>query len=409
MSAQLLTNINRLATETKLSPLSEAQYAILIEGQGPRGIEALSVKVQQAFTDNRAFEDVRAWHAAARMTDALRGLGFPDVTQREAHLVLSMQTSHTVSNAVKALRDGETSARPRLQGWITAARQRRAQERAQRTGSTPPASELPPSRFAELPPPAGGGPPPPGVPISPPRSAPTSSQNNVHAFPAGRPEPRQDSRHDSRPESRPSPPEGDDEPTGAHFAPPDAAPPASAETGARRYDQHPCFGRDVAIQFERSPTQDRSSTTVNFKVAKAKYQGKTCKEGVDWANGIVLMLEPHEVQIVYAVLMGMGPKCRFAGHGRDNQKWFEVEESTGEYAGSIRFTAGHGREDIRKVSIGHTDLKEVMEVFSRTLQDQGRGQSPVFILAEVRRVYDLYAKKTAIQEANRSQQRQSQR
>jgi hypothetical protein len=126
---------------------------------------------------------------------------------------------------------------------------------------------------------------------------------------------------------------------------------------------------------------------------------------VDWGNAIVLMLEPHEVQIVYAVLMGMIPKCRFAGHGRDNQKWFEFAETEGEWAGYIRVTAGYGNSDTRRVNIGHTDLKEVMEVFSRTLQDQAKGQSPVFILSEVRRVGDLYVKRTVAQENRQGGQR----
>lgn len=166
----------------------------------------------------------------------------------------------------------------------------------------------------------------------------------------------------------------------------------------RQYDQHSCYGKDVAATFERTPNLRRTSNTVNIKVAKAKFAGKTCKEGVDWQNAITVMLEPHEVQLVYAVLMGIGPKCRFAGHGRDNSKWFEFSETEGEYAGSVRLTMAHG-SDRRSINISFTDIKEVCEIFSRTLQDQAKGQSPVFQLAEVRRVYDLYAKKEAVKEA----------
>jgi len=209
----------------------------------------------------------------------------------------------------------------------------------------------------------------------------------------------------------------DREETSARFAPTNTSQQthSQGQGGAqsdRKYDQHSCYGKDVAIQFERTPNQRKTCNTVNLKIAKAKFPGKTCKEGVEWNNGsIIIALEPHEVQLVYAVMMGFGPKFRAAGHGADNQKWFEVEETSGEYAGSVRVTVGHGRNDIRKVNISFTDLKEVMELFSRTLQDQGKGQSPVFMFAEVRRVYDLYAKKAALQENRQGggQQRQQAR
>lgn len=187
----------------------------------------------------------------------------------------------------------------------------------------------------------------------------------------------------------------------------DNAPPQDGDQAAsqRQYDQHTCYGRDVAVQFERTPTRDRTNNTVNIKIAKAK--SGTCKQGVDWDNGIILMLVPHEIQLVYAVMMGMRPdaKCRFAGHGSDNQKWFEVSETDGDFSGAIRLTVGNGRSDIRRINIGHTDIKAVCEVLSRTLQDQAKGQSPVFMLAEIRRVYDLYAHVQARQDAKRQASR----
>lgn len=226
-------------------------------------------------------------------------------------------------------------------------------------------------------------------PSNGPRTPATASAapDNVRDFPrAGRPASSDEEEYDVS--------SADNAPSDAPHGRPGGQ--AGPSQGQRQYDQHACYGKDVAIQFDRSPTPDRTTNTVNFKIAKAKYAGKTCKEGVDWQNGITMMLEPHEVQLVYAVLMGMGPKFRAAGHGRDNQKWFEVEETTEQFAGAIRITVGNGRADIRKVNIGFQDAKEVMEIFSRTLQDQGKGQSPVFMLAEVRRVYDLYAKKQAV-------------
>ena len=235
------------------------------------------------------------------------------------------------------------------------------------------------------------------------------------------PNTRQQHSNVSQMPSRAQPDDHDQQVSSRDYAPAEGAPSTSNRGGAnqqgngqgngqgaaaREFDQHSCFGKDIAATFERTPNQQRNNNTVNLKVAKAKFQGKTCKEGVDWQGGIIIMLEPHEVQIVYAVLMGFGTKCRFAGHGRDNQKWFELEETSGEYAGAIRLTVGHGREDIRRINISHTDIKEVLEVFSRTLQDQGKGQSPVFMMAEVRRVYDLYTKRTEAAAAKGQGQRQ---
>ena len=185
----------------------------------------------------------------------------------------------------------------------------------------------------------------------------------------------------------------------------DFAPTAGTEA-TREYDQHCCYGRDIAAQFERSPTKkDRSTTTINIKVGRAK--GSSCKGGVDWNHAIQISLEPHEVQLTYVVLLGYGKRFRGAGHGTDNQKWFEVQETEGQYAGAIRLTVAHG-QDRRSLNIGHTDLKEVMEVFSRALQDQSKGQSPAFMLAELKRVYAMYDAHAGVREANRPTQGQGQ-
>lgn len=163
---------------------------------------------------------------------------------------------------------------------------------------------------------------------------------------------------------------------------------AQAGAGERRYDQHSCYGKDVAVTFECTPNRDRTANTVNIKVAKAK--GATCKQGVDWANGITIALEPHEVQTVLAVLWGMGDKVRYAGHGHDNQKWFQIEESTGDYAGAIRLTVAHGQER-RHINIGHTDVAEVVGIFVRAAVTQLRMPSNL-LPATCRRAFDLYQK-----------------
>jgi hypothetical protein len=216
---------------------------------------------------------------------------------------------------------------------------------------------------------------------------PARSQDNVRALPPARPaaEPPAESTA-----SRSYAPESD------------TAPPR----GEARYDQHSCFGKDVAVTFECTPNRDRTAHTVNIKVANAK--GTTCKQGVDWANGIIIALEPHEVQTCLAVLWNMGESVRYAGHGADNQKWFQFSENTGNYAGALRLTVAHG-QDKRSVNIGATDAGEVIGIFVRAALSQLR--IPAELLAPtVQRAYDLYLKnadRRASDQAQPSSQRRT--
>ena len=175
---------------------------------------------------------------------------------------------------------------------------------------------------------------------------------------------------------------------------------ASSPQGAeapRKYDQHSCFGKDVAVSFDCLPNKERTANTVMLKVAKAK--GATCKQGVNWDDGILINLEPHEVQTVTAVLMGLAEKVRYAGHGRDNQKWFEFEETSGDFAGAIRLTVAHG-SDRRSVNIGSTDVGEVAALFMRAAESQLKVNAAL-IPAILRRSYDLYQKNDARMKARR--------
>lgn len=235
----------------------------------------------------------------------------------------------------------------------------------------------------------------PSEPVSPTRR-PAAPQGNVRPL---NPPARQRADHDT-----PSP--GGPEVSSRDNAPPSDRHMADAQAGAgeRRYDQHSCYGKDVAVTFECTPNRDRTANTVNIKVAKAK--GTTCKQGVDWNNGITIALEPHEVQTVLAVLWGMGDKVRYAGHGHDNQKWFQIEESTGDYAGAIRLTVAHG-QDRRHINIGHTDVAEVVGIFVRAAVTQLRMPSNL-LPATCRRAFDLYQKNADRRGSNQGGQQQGQ-
>ena len=174
---------------------------------------------------------------------------------------------------------------------------------------------------------------------------------------------------------------------------PPSATPENASSKVRQYDQHCVFGKETALQFERSATKGSNSSTVNFSIAKAK--GSSCKEGVNWTDAIRLMLTPQEVQLVAAVMLGLMPTVRFSGHGSDNKKWFSVEETSGEYAGSVRFTIAHD-SDRRHVNVGSSDIALALGVFFRTLEEQ-LGIADPLITPTLRRAADLYTKKQAVQ------------
>lgn len=175
--------------------------------------------------------------------------------------------------------------------------------------------------------------------------------------------------------------------------------------GQREYDQVQAYGSDVAIQFERCPNKDRSSTTINIKCARAKPGGKT-RQGCDWAGAITMMMTPHEVQLVLAVLLGFLPSFRAAGHGPANDKWFEVEETSEGYAGAIRFQVAQGKgaqADRRRVNVTPNDAGQVSAIFMRAARDQLMIDGAL-LLAAVRRTADLYRKsEIAREQRNRGQ------
>lgn len=175
---------------------------------------------------------------------------------------------------------------------------------------------------------------------------------------------------------------------------------------ARKYDQVVVYGRDTALQADISPTQDKQSKTINIKAAKAK--GASTTGGVDWANGIVMMLTPHEISVIAAVLMGYIPECRFAGHGPKKDKWLTLQHTDGDWEGSVRFSVAQGsgqNADQRKVAIGPTDIDRFASIFIRaatiTLQCD-----PMHTLALIRRAGEMYALASAAKQRRDGQRGQ---
>ena len=163
-----------------------------------------------------------------------------------------------------------------------------------------------------------------------------------------------------------------------------------------KYNHKACFGRDTAIQFERCVNNQNTNYTVNIAIAKAT--GNSTRGGINWDGKITLMCVPKEVQLITAVLRGFISKVRFAGHGANNEKWIEVQETADQYAGAIRFTIAQGQER-RSVNVGPDDVGEVLAMFYRTAKDQLKERDGYLVDQAIRRAADLHTKSQAAKES----------
>lgn len=384
--AQLKNQCDTLANANKLSSLSENQFNILISGESPVGIERLARMVNAAIEGKpQALEMFSAWHYACRVTDAFIANDLTNVNKAAVKRMVETKGRSAVANNIRGMAERDDGCKRELQKWLNESNG----ELGDAPASAPAASNAPasPARIAGQQstsverPTYSSVPPPRGVQTAPIRlDAPSQGQNparhagNVHQM-------------------RPSPqPTRDDDRT--RYAPREVEnhhPPIQSSE-QRSYDQHNCFGKDVAVQFQNLPARPEREgapppyNTVMLKIAKAK--GASCLSGVDWDNAILINLEPHEVQCCLAVLMGFGTKIRYAGHGRNNDKWFELEETIGDWKGSIRLNVGQGNEK-RGINIGPTDVGEVMSLFQRALITQQRVSESLMML-NVKRAYGLH-------------------
>lgn len=194
----------------------------------------------------------------------------------------------------------------------------------------------------------------------------------------------------------------------------DHTPPAPVQpTIDRQYDQVVVYGRDrqggTALQIEHSPTKDRKASTINLAIGRAKQQ--RTQDGVDWANKLSLMLVPHEVTLILAVLLGQAPSCRFAGHGPAHDKWIEVEEVTDEaYQGQVTVTLVQGKgnqADYRRCGIAATDIARAIAIFSRAQMSLLPGTAPIDGHLITRRTADLYAKAKRAEESRQQRRPQA--
>ena len=99
------------------------------------------------------------------------------------------------------------------------------------------------------------------------------------------------------------------------------------------------------------------------------------------------------------MLHGYLPSFRAAGHGHNNDKWFEVEETADQYAGAIRFTIAQGSSarnnlDTRRVNVGPTDIGKAIAIFTRAARDQLQIEG-LELDRTIRRTADMFLKSLA--------------
>lgn len=328
----------------------------------------------------------------AQLNRLLAYVGLPKLTLRQINTL----TTDPADGAHVADALTEAASNPAWRQWLAAA--------VQRAIVAAPAQA--PSQGAESN--AAGstaGLPPVAQPLERPADA---ARTAATATPQSQPQP---SRNNVRPMHRPDFPERG-RTSAAPVDQPQSAPAQSGNNDAQRagksrdiqpprFDQVTAYGKDTGIQFERCPNIERTVNTINVSIAKAK-DGASAKNGLNWDAKIQLMLVPHEVQLIAAVLHGMLPKARFAGHGHSNEKWIEVERQTGQWAG-VRFTIAQDKSDIRRVNVGYTDIGNVTAIFMRTLQDQMRLQANA-ILPTIKATASIYHDQTTARAATREGQ-----
>lgn len=173
-------------------------------------------------------------------------------------------------------------------------------------------------------------------------------------------------------------------------------------SAGRAWDDHKAYGKTTALKVECCPTQDRARLTVNLTAAKAT-DGADCKQGVAWKKedgSIILSLEPHEIGALLSTLIGKQDTFRTAGHGPKNDKWMEVAQTSGAYAGAVRVTIAQGQNRI-SVNIGYQDIIQMIGVVERAAIDALKVE-PLLTETKLTRLASMYTAGAAAKEARRA-------
>lgn len=148
----------------------------------------------------------------------------------------------------------------------------------------------------------------------------------------------------------------------------------------RVYDQKKVHGGKAALNLEADITR-RDEPTIRVEAAKMLNQAERT---YDWAKKVAIQMTPAELQHVTALLYGLIPKLRYSSHGPAQDKWFEIERQTGNYAGTIKFVVGQGNatDGIMCItSISSADLGDVVALFTRQCSAQMKLEQGALLMA----------------------------
>lgn len=127
------------------------------------------------------------------------------------------------------------------------------------------------------------------------------------------------------------------------------------------WDSVKVHGGRAALTLEATTTRRHDEPTINIEAARLKdQQART----YDWQNKIIIQLTTTELQQVTCLLYGMVDRVKFQNHGPQNDKWFEIERQSGQYAGTTKFAVGQGKE-MCLVQLTAADLGNVLALFIR--------------------------------------------
>lgn len=135
----------------------------------------------------------------------------------------------------------------------------------------------------------------------------------------------------------------------------------------RRYDQKKVHGGRAALTLEADTTRAGAPT---IRVEAAKMLDKQART-YDWKNKIAIQLTTFELQVVAALFSGFLEHCKFSNHGPEQDKWFEVERQTGQYAGTIKVVIGKAK-DMCIVQVTPLDMGDVHAMLLRQAASQLR-------------------------------------
>lgn len=347
-------------------PLTEDQFDDLIGFAGYREVTGSINRAKR--DDNASVNDLVHWARISGAASAFTALGIAGVNLQKVFGVFQANALERIRTVTMDASRGDAAAVAILTEWV-----RNAPETATRnlSESRPEVRSIPVQRIQ----PQQGSTAPVRTPTHPTSVPPPTADDprtQVGVRHAQRAPAHANSAHEhatppSRNNVREMPTrnnhaQADDDDMGRDFA----APRQPETTERRKYDQVNVFGRDTGLSIDRCPNKDRTTNTINLAIAKAK--GQSTKGGMNWDGAIRLMLVPQEVQLIGAVLLGLTKSVRFAGHGADNKKWFQVERCTGQYAG-VKFTIAD-KDQTRHVLAGFNDLGAVTAIFIRTMKDQ---------------------------------------